>query len=133
VHPGNVLIRATPPRQVTLIDWSRARVGSPLEDVSSWLHSLGCWEPRARQRHDSLLRAYLEARRIPQRLETTLRRDYWFASASNGLAGAIRYHLCIAGDQGRPDELRQSSRRLVREWERVIRRAAALLSTNRAR
>jgi aminoglycoside phosphotransferase (APT) family kinase protein len=133
VHPGNVLLRAQAPRQVTLIDWSRARAGSPLEDVASWLHSLGCWEPQARLRHDSLLRAYLSARRVPPRLEATLRRDYWLAAASNALAGAIRYHLSVAGDQRLPDRARQTSRRVVAEWERVIRRAAALLSTSHER
>ena len=133
VHPGNVVMRAQASRHVTLIDWSRARIGSPLEDASSWLHSLGCWEPQARRRHDSLLRAYLDARRIPRRLDAVLRRDYWFASASNGLSGAIRYHLSIAGDRSLPEEARETSRRVLAAWERVIRRAAALLSTSRAR
>jgi aminoglycoside phosphotransferase (APT) family kinase protein len=128
VHPGNVFLRAQAPRQVTLIDWSRARVGSPLEDVASWLHSLGCWEPRARLRHDSLLRAYLAARRIPRPLDPALRRDYWFAAASNALAGAVRHHLCVSANPGLPEDVRQTSRRVLAEWERVIRRAAALLA-----
>jgi aminoglycoside phosphotransferase (APT) family kinase protein len=42
MHPGNVILRrANHGLEVVLIDWARARVGSPLEDVASWLHSLG--------------------------------------------------------------------------------------------
>jgi aminoglycoside phosphotransferase (APT) family kinase protein len=46
VHSGNVLIReVTGKRSAVLLDWARARLGSPLEDVSSWLESLGHWAP----------------------------------------------------------------------------------------
>ena len=38
-----------------LIDWARARAGSPFEDVSSWLQSLGFWEPAVKRKHDTLL------------------------------------------------------------------------------
>jgi aminoglycoside phosphotransferase (APT) family kinase protein len=128
VHPGNVIVRAghSSP-QVALIDWGRARLGSPLEDVASWLHSLGCWEPQARKRHDTLLQTYLRSRRTPRPLDAALRRDYWFGSVSNGLAGAITYHLAILGS-GMPDgAARAASRRVLAAWERVVRRVVTLL------
>src|SRR5690606_30955587 len=97
VHPGNVLVRARAGgAQPVLIDWGRARLGSPLEDVSSWLCSLGYWEPEARRRHDSLFRAYLSARGLGGPLSFDLRAAYWLASASNAFAGALRYHLALA-------------------------------------
>lgn len=134
VHPGNVILRTGHPEmQVALIDWSRARIGSPLEDVASWLHSVGCWEPQARRRHDTLLRAYLDARVVPMPLSPELRMDYWLASASNGLAGAIRYHLAVVGDQSATEAMQYESRHALAEWERVIRRAAALLTASHDR
>jgi hypothetical protein len=133
VHPGNVILRVGPPQgQVALIDWGRARIGSPLEDVASWLHSLGCWEPRARCRHDTLLRAYLESRSAPRPLNAPLRRDYWFASVSNGLSGAIRYHLAVLSNTAATESMQYHSRRALRAWQRVVRRAAALLGTSRS-
>ncbi len=52
VHTGNALVRRQSGRhQPVLLDWGRARPGSPLEDVSSWLHSLGFFETEARRRH----------------------------------------------------------------------------------
>lgn len=131
VHPGNVIVRACEKGEIAFIDWARARVGSPLEDLASWLHSLGCWEPEARRRHDTLLRAYLEARSPRQTLTTELRTMYWYASASNGLSGAIRYHLVVLNDAASPSEMRTNSARALREWERVIRRVAAILATTR--
>jgi aminoglycoside phosphotransferase (APT) family kinase protein len=133
VHPGNVILRDEVTPAVALIDWGRARLGSPLEDVASWLHSLGCWEPAARRRHDSLLRAYLDSRRDRWVLDGRLRELYWYASASNGLAGAIRYHLAVLGDAGASAPARADSHRALIAWERVVRRAAALLSTRRDR
>lgn len=128
VHPGNVIVSRGPAPRVVLIDWGRARVGSPLEDVASWLQSLCCWEPAARRSHDTLLRDYLRARAVPRWMDEDLRRDYWFAGASNGMAGAIRYHLVVLSD-GRADPVRRSNACLaLRSWERVIRRAAALLT-----
>ena len=63
VHPNNVCRSAAPASsRLVLIDWGRSRTGSPFEDVASWLQSLGCWEPQARRRHDTLLRAYLDWR-----------------------------------------------------------------------
>lgn len=94
VHPGNALIRLRSSREhPVLLDWARARTGSPLEDVSSWLQSLGFWEPQARRRHDTLLVRYLSARGLPPRLDRELRDAYWMAGASNALAGALAYHL----------------------------------------
>src|SRR5690606_32684218 len=41
LHPGNAIVRRRDGgRQPVLIDWGRARIGSPLEDVSSWLQCL---------------------------------------------------------------------------------------------
>ena len=122
VHSGNVILRAGEKTEIAFIDWARARFGSPLEDLASWLHSLGCWEPEARRRHDTLLRVYLEARASKQRITTKLRTLYWYASASNGLSGAIRYHLLVLTDPGRSSEMKNDSARILRSWERVIRR-----------
>jgi aminoglycoside phosphotransferase (APT) family kinase protein len=129
VHPGNVILRANGNGGVAFIDWARARFGSPFEDVASWLHSLGCWEPDARRRHDTLLRAYLEARSLKQPITRKLRTAYWYASASNGLAGAIRYHLLVLADPEGSSEMRASSAQSLRHWERVIRRVASILAT----
>jgi aminoglycoside phosphotransferase (APT) family kinase protein len=134
VHPGNVLVRGRREQAaIVLIDWGRARIGSPLEDVASWLHSLGCWEPEARRRHDTLMRVYLESRARPRAFAAALRRDYWLACASNGLSGAIRYHLAVLGDPAVGGRARNGSRHALSEWQRVIRRAAALLSTSPGR
>ena len=122
VHSGNVILRAGEKAEIAFIDWARARFGSPLEDLASWLHSLGCWEPEARRRHDTLLRAYLEARSSKQPITKGLRTLYWYASASNGLSGAIRYHLLQLMDPGRSSEMKSDSARILRSWERVIRR-----------
>ena len=134
VHPGNVILRrGRPETQVALIDWSRARIGSPLEDVASWLHALGCWEPEARRRHDTLLRLYLDSRQVQSRLTRELRVDYSFASVSNGLSGAIRYHLAVLGDRGSPESMCQDSARALVAWERVVRRVTPLLTTRQRR
>lgn len=134
VHPGNVILRgAGPEPDVVLIDWARARTGSPLEDIASWLHSLGCWEPQARRRHDSLMRAYLQERHHPPAFGTDLRRDYWLASASNGLSGAIRYHLAVLSDRASSETARYHSARALPEWERVALRAASLIRTSPGR
>lgn len=130
MHPGNVILRGGANHAVAMIDWARSRMGSPLEDVASWLHSLGCWEPEARRRHDTLMRMYLDARRPRQVFSSSVRVDYWLASASNGLSGAIRYHLAVLADEGAADAVRYDSQRALIAWERVIRRAASLVSTN---
>jgi aminoglycoside phosphotransferase (APT) family kinase protein len=131
VHPGNVVLRRTAGDvDVVLLDWARARVGSPLEDIASWLHSLGCWEPQARRRHDTLMRAYLESRRVRRRFGSALRVDYGFASASNGLSGAIRYHLAVLAGAEATLESRANSGMALTAWERVVRLAAALVNTS---
>ena len=97
VHSANVVLRENAEAtRAVFLDWARARVGSPLEDVSSWLQSLGYWEPEARRRHDTLIRRYLVARGADDALSRPLRDAYWLASASNVLAGALRYHLAVA-------------------------------------
>ena len=128
VHSRNVVLRArSGAERPVFIDWGRARIGSPLEDVSSWLESLGCWEHEVRRRHDTLLRAYLVARGLPSALERTLRDAYWLASVSNTLAGALQYHLLVASDDtGRTERERQTSAAAARLHLRVIRRADAL-------
>lgn len=133
MHPGNVFVRGGANHDVVLIDWARSRLGSPLEDVASWLHSLGCWEPEARRRHDTLMRIYLDARGTRQPFASGMRVDYWLASASNGLSGAIRYHLAVLSERTPTKAARYDSERALIAWERVVRRAAALLSTNLAR
>lgn len=123
VHPGNALIRLrnTQERPV-LLDWGRARIGSPLEDVSSWLQSLGYWEPQARRRHDTLLARYLTARGLSPGLDRDLRDAYWLAGASNALSGALAYHLWkgmqASGTTGRAAALHAAG-----DCLRVIRRA----------
>jgi hypothetical protein len=127
VHTRNVLLRARQgAEQPVFIDWGRSRIGSPLEDVSSWLHSLGTWEHEARRRHDTLLRGYLVARGLPSTLERTLRDAYWLASASNTLSGALGYHLAVAMDSSRTARERVTSEASAHKHLRVIRRADAL-------
>ncbi len=134
VQPGNVILRhGAPQPRAAFIDWARARIGNPLEDIASWLHSLGCWEPQARRRHDTLMRAYLDARRVRRAFASDLRVDYWLASASNGLSGAIRYHLAVLSDPAATEAGRYDSWRALRAWERVVRLSAGLLNTSRGR
>ncbi|XXY48983.1 phosphotransferase [Sorangium sp. So ce269] len=134
VHPGNVMVRRRGGvAEPVLLDWARARVGSPLEDVSSWLQALGYWEPEARRRHDTLLAGYLAARGLAPALTRPLRDAYWFAAASNALAGALGYHLSIASDSraGQPAaayDARAAAARNAADWLRVIRRADACWS-----
>ena len=126
LHPGNVVLRqGNGGREPVLLDWGRTRIGSPLEDVSCWLQSLGAWEPEARRRHDTLLVGYLAARGIERRLHTELRAAYWLAGASNALSGALMYHLSVLLDASLPSGTHASAAYSAREWVRVLRRAAA--------
>ena len=125
MHPGNVMVR--PDGRVVLIDWGRARRGSAWEDIASWLHSLACWVPEARRRHDTLLRCYLQHRARPQGLTASVRQLYHSASACNGLAGAIRYHIWVLAESDASQSARAMSRQALHAWERVIRHAAGLL------
>jgi hypothetical protein len=76
------------------------------------------------------MRAYLESRRVPRRFDSAVRVGYWFASASNGLSGAIRYHLAMLADPAATPTARANSGLALHAWERVVRRAAALVNTN---
>lgn len=126
VHPGNVIVCHRRKGGVpVLVDWARARIGSPFEDVSSWLQSLGYWEPEAKRRHDTLLATYLSARGLEQALRPHIRAAYWLAGASNALAGALFHHLCIAQNEHQSMRRRTASVRAARDWLRVIRRADA--------
>jgi hypothetical protein len=125
VHTRNIVIRMRKQGpDAVLLDWGRSRVGSPLEDVSSWLASLGFWEPAVKRGHDTLLRHYLAARGASPSLDRELRDRYWLAGASNALAGALRYHLAVAGNDTRAD--RDHAIRAAADWLRVLRRADAL-------
>jgi aminoglycoside phosphotransferase (APT) family kinase protein len=129
LHPGNAIIRRHRDGNVAiLIDWERARVGSPLEDVSSWLQSLGFWEPEARRRHDTLLVAYLKARGIRPVLTRALRNAYWLSACSNCLAGSLLYHVHNATSPDISSEPRAAALRAVRDQLRVLRRADACCS-----
>jgi len=129
VHPGNVLVRRrNGANQPVLLDWARARGGSPLEDVSSWLHSLGFWESEVRRRHDTLLAGYLAACGVEGGLTSHVRAAYWLAGASNALSGALLHHLLAAGDGRRSPAQRACSVRAAQAWLRVIRRADACWS-----
>ena len=126
VHPGNVMVRRRGGRDVpVLLDWGRARVGSPLEDVTSWLQSLSYWEPQAMRRHDTLFAEYLSARGMPTRRDPALRRAYWLAAASNVLAGALRYHVHMATSEEAGAAGRAAALRAARDALRIIRRAEA--------
>lgn len=126
VHPGNVIMRGRGRgSRPVLIDWARARMGSPLEDVSSWLQTLAYWEPVARRRHDTLLRGYLRARGHECRISSELRAAYWMAAASNALAGALRYY-CFQAEIAPNVASRARAMHAARDWMRMIERAYAL-------
>jgi hypothetical protein len=76
------------------------------------------------------MRTYLEARAVPRPFDADVRLEYWLASASNGLSGAIRYHLAVLWDPAASQAARHDSRRALTAWERVVRRAAALVNTS---
>jgi len=129
LHPGNVLLRTQRGHgEAVLLDWGRSRLGSPLEDVSSWLQSLGCWEPEARRRHDTLQGSYLSARGLEPTLGTDLRAAYWLAGASNALAGTLLHHVSVVLDARATAAARAKAFYLAREWLRVLRRADAFWS-----
>lgn len=130
VHPGNVMLlgrasRTPGEHNPVLIDWARARLGSPLEDVSSWLQSLGYWEPVARRRHDTLLGQYLRARGLRGHPSPELRDAYWVAAASNCFAGSLEYHVRIATHSEGCHHERMTAVRAVRDQLRILRRADA--------
>lgn len=140
LHPSNVVVRTRDRRLVpVLLDWGRARPGSPLEDVSSWLLSLSVWEPKARRRHDRLLRDYLEAAGAldaagspeaadqsrpaePPRLDDELRDLYWIAGACNALAGALRVQVRDAL-HAHSARARRDALAAAETWARALQRA----------
>jgi aminoglycoside phosphotransferase (APT) family kinase protein len=125
MHPGNVIMRRRASgAEPVLLDWARARPGSPLEDVSAWVQSLGHWEPQARRFHDTLVRTYLVARGLEPVMDRHFRRLYWMAGACNALAGALRYHVDALG-QARTPAKQATAIILIQKWLRVIRRADA--------
>jgi hypothetical protein len=129
LHSGNVILRRHQGHdEPVLLDWARARIGSPLEDVSSWLQSLGAWEPEARRRHDTLVGWYLAARGMERRLGRDLRGAYWLAGASNALAGALSYHLSTLMDERASSVRVAIAEGAARDWLRVLRRADACWS-----
>jgi aminoglycoside phosphotransferase (APT) family kinase protein len=124
-HSGNVIISARGrSRQAVFIDWVRVRLGSAFEDVCSWLQSLRYWEWETRRRHDTLLRRYLAARGMRDRLDSGVRERYWLAGASNALAGALRYHASFIHD-GHDAATRAEHARAALDWLRILRRAHA--------
>lgn len=126
VHTGNVMLRAgTTRRGIVFLDWARSRAGSPLEDVSSWLLSLRTWEAAAARDHDTLFRDYLAAAGRPAELTPALREAYWYAAASNALAGALRYQVVVA--EGAAGKKRATAIAQVHASLRVIRRAGERL------
>lgn len=129
-HTGNAMIRSG--ERPVLLDWGRARLGSPLEDVSSWLQSLGYWEPAAKRRHDTLLAGYLAARGLPARADRELRDAYWLAGASNALSGALLVHLRTSGDAPPGSRQRAAAVQAAADALRVIRRAVACWREARA-
>ena len=125
VHSANVILRREKNRlRPVFLDWGRSRLGSPFEDVSSWLQSLGYWEPEARRRHDTLLRHYLVSRGRADKLTEDLRGAYWMAAACNVLAGAAVYHFSVANDpQQEGKKAGAVARAALADSLRVLRRA----------
>jgi Ser/Thr protein kinase RdoA (MazF antagonist) len=123
-HPGNVVLtRKAAKKRPVFIDWARARIGSPLEDVSSWVHSLSLWEPEAKRRHDTMLYRYLVARGSAATVSRTFRDACILAGACNALAGALRYHLSVLTNPESSPRAQFDSYRAAADWLRIIRRA----------
>lgn len=128
LHSGNVLVRRRARGLApVLLDWGRARDGSPLEDVSSWLQSLRCWEPEALRRHDTLLSRYLIALGRSATITGETRESYWLSAVSNLLAGALEYHLTRAQTAHTAAE-RAHAAGCARDALRVVRRADTVWS-----
>jgi hypothetical protein len=126
-HPGNAVLREkNGALEAVLLDWGRARSGSPLEDVMSWIHSLGFWEPSARRIHDTLLVEYRRACGFSDDLPSSFRSAAWLAGACNAMAGALRYHLSVVADPQNAPEVRWTSSLAAADWLRIARRADAI-------
>lgn len=125
-HPGNIIVRGRgKERRAVFLDWARTRCGSRLEDVASLLQTLRFWEPRVMQRHDTLLRGYVQASGIATDLTSSLRDGYAIAAASNVFAGALRFHLLRATESS--GATREAAVAQARDGLRIIRRADASL------
>jgi hypothetical protein len=124
VHPGNVLMTpdGTALRPV-FVDWARARLGSPLEDVSSWIEWLRFWEPTAERTFDILLARYLSTRGLPSQSDRSLGRAYWTAAALNCCSGALSYHLERAEDPGLHPKQRGIARGAIHHCVNMLRNA----------
>lgn len=122
-HPGNAMVPGGEGSLPLLLDWGRCRSGSPLEDLSSWLQTLGLWEPQARRRHDALFRRYLAARGLPPLLDRRTRDHYWLAAACNVMAGALTYRLWVAGECAPGSPERAEAVRLAEDCVRIVVRA----------
>jgi hypothetical protein len=127
LHSGNAVMRRRRGREEpAILDWARARFGSSLEDVSSWLQSLGYWDSEARRRHDTLLASYLSARGMDRTLGANLRTAYWLAGASNALAGALLHQLTMLTDEKTTPARWACAASSARQWLRILRRADAV-------
>ena len=127
VHPGNVVISSERgARRAVLLDWGRARLGSPFEDVASWLQCLRYFEPSAARLHDRLLLHYVRLAGLGDRITAAHRRDYWVAAGSNALAGALGVHLSSALAARTPTS-RARAMAAATDWIRIVRRAVAYL------
>jgi hypothetical protein len=103
-----------------VLHWGRARVGSPMEDLMSGLHSLGLWELSARRIHDAMLTEHRRACGSPDGLPDSYNRSLsWLAGACNAMAGALRYHLAVSADPERAPEDRWKSARAAADWLRI--------------
>ena len=123
-HPGNAVVRrARGSYQAILLDWERARPGSAIEDVSSWMHSLAFWEKQVKKRYDTLLSGYLYARGLPARLSPQFRDACRLAGVCNAFAGALRYHLIRLLDPARSPRERACSWKASSDWLRILRAA----------
>jgi len=132
VHSGNVIMSnfdgvPTP----ILLDWGRWRVGSPLEDVCSWIYSIGFWEPQARRFHDTLFSNYF-AMIDGSRFTTALRDACSLAGTCNALSGVLRYHLwCATSSADVTSAERAVAVRAVRYWMNALRRGDQVLLKSR--
>ncbi len=97
-----------------------------LSRMAAWIQSVGCWEPLARLRHDTLLAAYLGARGRSGGIPGEVREAYWLAGASNALAGAVLHHTGVASDPAATRRARARAAWALHDWLRIIRRAAAV-------
>lgn len=127
VHPGNAIVcRRGRGAEALLLDWGRARIGSPLEDVASWLQSLGARDEATRTTREDLLAHYLGELGRDRKVTPSLRAAYWIAAASNALSGALLHHVCMAETERPWSARRAAEARIAGDWASSIRSAAAI-------